>query len=375
MRLDEIETPSLVLDAARMDRNIARMRAQVGRLGVQFRPHVKTAKSIQVTRRMLGAPVGPVAVSTLREAEDCLAHGITDILYAVGVAPGKLPHVLDLRRRGAELAIILDHVEAARAVADFSARHGQRLPALIEIDSDQHRAGVSANGAALLEIGRTLHAGGELRGVMSHAGGSYDCRSRDAIRTVAEAERRETALAAERLRAAGLPCPVVSIGSTPTVTHLGSAAGVTEVRAGVFPFFDLVMAGLEVCGQDDIALSVLTSVIGQQADKGWLIVDAGWMALSRDRGTASHRVDQGYGLVCDEAGRPAGDLVLRETNQEHGIVVHRSGDPARTPMLPIGTRLRVLPNHACATAAQHDRYHVVRGGLDVEETWPRFGGW
>jgi D-serine deaminase-like pyridoxal phosphate-dependent protein len=329
MRLDEIETPSLVLDAARMDRNIARMRAQVGRLGVQFRPHVKTAKSIQVTRRMLGAPVGPVAVSTLREAEDCLAHGITDILYAVGVAPGKLPHVLDLRRRGAELAIILDHVEAARAVADFSARHGQRLPALIEIDSDQHRAGVSANGAALLEIGRTLHAGGELRGVMSHAGGSYDCRSRDAIRTVAE----------------------------------------------VFPFFDLVMAGLEVCGQDDIALSVLTSVIGQQADKGWLIVDAGWMALSRDRGTASHRVDQGYGLVCDEAGRPAGDLVLRETNQEHGIVVHRSGDPARTPMLPIGTRLRVLPNHACATAAQHDRYHVVRGGLDVEETWPRFGGW
>jgi D-serine deaminase-like pyridoxal phosphate-dependent protein len=377
MRLDEIETPALVLDAARMDRNIARVRATVDRLGVRFRPHVKTAKCIEAVRRMVGGPAGPVTVSTLKEAEECLAHGITDILYAVGVSPGKLPHVLDLRRRGADLAVLLDHVEAARAVADFSRRHGDRLPACIEIDSDQHRAGVEAGSPVLLEIGRALHEGGaELRGVLSHAGGSYDCRSIEAIRAVAEAERRETTRAAERLRAAALPCPVVSIGSTPTVIHLDQAAGVTEVRAGVFVFFDLVMAGLAVCRTDEIALSVLASVIGQQRDKGWLITDAGWMAMSRDRGTAGHAVDQGYGLVCDEAGRPLGDLIVRETNQEHGIVGHRSGVPSLTPMLPIGTRLRILPNHACATAAQHDVYRVVRGeGLEVEETWRRFERW
>ncbi len=376
MRLDELETPALVLDVARMERNIARMREHVSGLGVGFRPHVKTGKCIEVTRRMLGAPAGPVTVSTLKEAEDCLAHGITDILYAVGIAPTKLPHVLDLRARGADLVIILDHLDAAEAVAAFSVQHGHRLPALIEIDSDQHRAGVEAGSPALLAIGRALHGGGELRGVMSHAGGSYDCRSVGEIRAMAVTERASAVHAAERLRGAGLPCPIVSVGSTPTITNLSDATGLTEVRAGVFPFSDLVMAGLGVGRQEDIALSVLGSVIGLQPDKGWLIVDAGWMATSRDRGTAKQPDDHGYGVVCDLAGEPLGDLILRDANQEHGIVSHRTGDPAKTPMLPIGSRLRILPNHACATAAQHDRYHVVRGAsAEIEAIWPRMGGW
>jgi D-serine deaminase-like pyridoxal phosphate-dependent protein len=121
---------------------------------------------------------------------------------------------------------------------------------------------------------------------------------------------------------------------------------------------------------------VLTSVIGHRRDRGWAIVDAGWMAMSRDRGTARQSVDQGYGLVCDAAGAPLNDLVLIDANQEHGIVAHRSRDPARLPELPVGTLLRVLPNHACATGAQHDRYHVVSGeDAEVVARWPRFTGW
>jgi D-serine deaminase-like pyridoxal phosphate-dependent protein len=192
---------------------------------------------------------------------------------------------------------------------------------------------------------------------------------------VAEQERSGAVRAAERLRDAGFPSPVVSVGSTPTATFADDVSGVTEVRAGVFVFFDLVMAGLGVCTYDDVALSVLTSVIGHQREKGWTIVDAGWMAMSRDRGTAAQTVDQGYGVVCDAEGRVLPDLIVSGANQEHGIIAHRSGDPARMLDVPVGTLLRILPNHACATAAQHEAYHVLGAAGEVERVWPRFNGW
>jgi D-serine deaminase-like pyridoxal phosphate-dependent protein len=192
---------------------------------------------------------------------------------------------------------------------------------------------------------------------------------------MAERERAAVVRCAEDLRAAGLPCPIVSVGSTPTATYSERLDGVTEVRAGVYMFFDLFMAGLGVCSIDDIALSVLTSVIGHQAERNWIITDAGWMAMSRDRGTAKQRVDQGYGLVCDLGGRPIDDLIVAETNQEHGIVASRSGAAIDLERFPVGTLLRILPNHACATAAQHPQYHVIAGEPVVEATWPRFSGW
>jgi len=169
---------------------------------------------------------------------------------------------------------------------------------------------------------------------------------------------------------------VVSVGSTPTAHYSRDLTGVTEVRAGVFVFFDLVMAGIGVCSIDDIAISVLATVIGHQRDRGWILVDAGWMAMSRDRGTARQEVDQGYGLVCDLQGQPYGDLILADANQEHGIMMLRPGSQAQLPDLPIGTRVRILPNHACATGAQHGGYQVMHMGSSIiEAEWPRFGGW
>jgi D-serine deaminase-like pyridoxal phosphate-dependent protein len=168
----------------------------------------------------------------------------------------------------------------------------------------------------------------------------------------------------------------VSVGSTPTALSATALDGVTEVRAGVYVFFDLVMAGIGVCSAGDVALSVLASVIGHQPGKGWIIVDAGWMAMSRDRGTAKQKVDHGYGAVCDAGGRPIPALWMEAANQEHGIVSMRDGSrpPDLPERFPVGTLLRILPNHACATAAQFDAYRVVEGGA-VVDTWPRFSGW
>ncbi|MPS25790.1 MAG: DSD1 family PLP-dependent enzyme [Alcaligenaceae bacterium] len=377
MQLNELDTPVLVLDRNKMDRNIARLRERLAPFGVALRPHVKTNKSADVTRR-LGPPGTPITVSTLKEAEYFLDHGWTDILYAVGIVPSKLPHVERLARRGATLTIILDNTEAAAATFAYARDHGLQLPVLIEIDTDGHRSGVKPEDPVLLEIAVRLSAregeGAWVAGVLAHAGDSYNCRSTEAIAAMAEQERAGAVRAARRLREAGHAAPVVSVGSTPTAHFARSLDGVTEVRAGVFVFFDLVMNGLGVCLTDDIALSVLCTVIGHQEEKGWLITDAGWMAMSRDRGTARQPVDQGYGLVCDLEGRPLQDLIMIDANQEHGIVRHRA-DPAATPMLPVGTLLRILPNHACATAAQHASYAVVAGDPRVQAHWPRFGGW
>jgi D-serine deaminase-like pyridoxal phosphate-dependent protein len=375
MRLDEIDTPALVLDEGRMTRNIERMRRRLAGLGVAFRPHVKTCKSIEIARLLMPGPGGPITVSTIREAEEFFAHGVTDILYAVGITPGKLRQVAGLRARGCDLTVILDSIEAATAVSAYCRQHGCEIPALIEIDADNHRSGVKPDGADLVPVGRALTGGAEVRGVMTHAGGSYDCRSTDAIAAMAEAERAAVVVAAGRLRAAGLPSRIVSVGSTPTATFVRGLDGVTEVRAGVFVFQDLVMAGLGVCAVEDIALSVLVSVIGHQREKGWLLTDGGWMAVSRDRGTAAQPIDQGYGLALAADGRELPGLVMSGANQEHGILSRRDGRPVDWGRFGLGTRLRILPNHACATAAQHGEYFVVREGTEVVARWPRFGGW
>jgi D-serine deaminase-like pyridoxal phosphate-dependent protein len=375
-RLERLETPCLVLERGRLERNIARMRDHLANLNVTLRPHVKTAKSFDVARLALAGQPGGITVSTLKEAEQFFAHGITDILYAVGITPNKLAHVAELKRRGADITIILDNVESARIVAARGAALGIRFPALIEIDSDGHRSGVKPGDPVLIEIGRILAGGGaQLRGIMTHAGDSYNCDTVEKIRAMAVREHAAVVRCAEQLRAAGLPCPIVSVGSTPTATYSEDLSGVTEVRAGVYMFFDLVMAGLNVCKLDDIAVSVLATVIGHQPDKGWIITDAGWMAMSRDRGTASQKVDQAYGVVCDLAGTPVDDLLVVSTNQEHGIVGRRGGGMLDVSRYPVGTLLRVLPNHACATAAQHDHYHVVDADPQIKAVWPRFSGW
>ena len=113
-------------------------------------------------------------------------------------------------------------------------------------------------------------------------------------------------------------------------------------------FFDLFQAGVGVCRVDEIALSVLATRDRHQPEKGWTITDAGWMAMSRDRGTATQAVDQGYGVVCGLRGAPLADPIVVGANQEHGIVAPRPGSAA-APALPLGARVRVLPNHACAT--------------------------
>ncbi len=372
MKLQDVPTPAVLLDRGRLARNTARMSARAQDHGVALRPHMKTAKSIDVAKRATEGHFGGVTVSTLAEAEYFFDHGIRDLTYAVCVTPDRLPRARALVARGATLHLITDSVPVAKALAAQSS--GSPLSVLIEIDSGEHRTGLPPGSADLLAIGEILHRGpgSTLAGVLTHGGHAYGCDTVHEIREVAEQERRAVVDAAATLREAGLPCPTVSAGSTPTAVHGESYEGLTELRPGVYMFFDLAQLGLGSCSQADLALSVVATVISHRPENGRLVIDAGGLALSKDTGAARMVPDAGYGWLVDPVTQARiGDLRVVAADQEHGYV---EGTAIPYDRLPIGSRVRVLPNHACMTAAAYSTYLVTEGD-DVVARWPRLNGW
>jgi D-serine deaminase-like pyridoxal phosphate-dependent protein len=297
----------------------------------------------------------------------------------VTVLPDKLPRIAALVRRGIKFGVILDELAFAREVSRRAQDLGIVLDVLIELDSGEKRAGVFADSPELLELGRALAElpGTRLEGVLTHAGHSYQCRTIEDVRRVAEEERVVAVAAAERLRAIGLPVPVVSVGSTPTVTHGVNFEGLTEVRCGVYMFGDVMQSEIHSCSRDDIALSVLATVIGHRPQFNTALIDAGALALSKDRSTAAPGLaeDVGFGMVMDISCRQRiPGVTVGHVYQEHGLLVSRGPFPYHA--LPVGSKVRVLPNHACMTAAMYDRYHVVAGNGDQDVvTWARINGW
>lgn len=365
--LSDLQTPALLLDYGKMRANIGRMRQNLG--GAPLRLHCKTCKSVDAALLCQGDKNAPIAVSTLAEAEYFAKAGFTDILYAVGMAPARLERVMALEKDGVSVKIITDNVDTARAIASYAGKHA--FTALLEIDCDGHRGGVDPASRKLIEMASILaHGGQNLAGVLTHAGSAYELPKPDAaaFRALANQENNAVRSAAAKLREAGFPCPITSVGSTPTALFGGNFDGISEVRAGVFLFQDCVQAALGVCDPSDIALSVLCSVIGARQKDGAIIMDAGWTALSQDQGVDFAKY--GYGLVADEQGRILPGVKVCELNQEHGIIKTCGGAP---PLRP-GGLLRILPVHACAAANAFDQYQIIENGK-IKSAWPKCRGW
>lgn len=375
--LDDLLTPALVLDEARLRHNAERMRERAKALGVALRPQMKTAKSAAVARVAFGADpagdtTGPVSVATLREAEYFVDNGFADVSYSVCIVPQKLDPVAALNARGGDIKILTDDEGVARAIAD----DGRAFKVLVEVDCGEHRTGVAPDSGALLEIAKILDSGNNVTvdGVLTHAGHSYKCRTPADMARIAEDERAAAVAAADRLRAAGFACATVSVGSTPTARFAENLAGVTEIRPGVYLLGDLFQAGIGTCGTGDLAASVLASVIAHRPGENALLIDAGGLALSKDRSTQALDDDKGYGLVCDAGtGAPIPGLVVESVHQEHGHVT--AGTPLPFDRLPIGAKVRVLPNHVCMTAAMYDCFNVIDGEGRVTAVWDRCHGW
>lgn len=372
--LDQAATPCAIVELPVFERNAEAMRARASRLGVALRPHVKTHKCVEAAR-IQTAGHGPITVSTAVEAEHFADAGFADILLAVPPAPASADRLAALARRVRRFAVALDDRAAATVLATAAAASATRIGVLLEVDCGHHRTGIDPDGADAMRFAAELAAwpGLDWRGILTHAGQAYDCRDAVEARAVAAQERAVMVAFAGRLRAAGVPVPEVSVGSTPTALAATSLAGVSEIRPGNYAYFDAFQAAIGSCTIDDCAFSVLATVISRHAAQRRIVVDAGALALSKDEGP--RHVDQacGYGVATDPRTRiPIAGARLESLSQEHGVI--QLPRPLADDEWPLGARLRIVPNHSCLAAAMFDRVFVVAGPRLVGK-WSPVRGW
>lgn len=375
MHLDslEIRTPSLLLDLARVRRNAERLSEVACLNKVRLRPHVKTHKCIEVARIQTAGHDGAITVSTLAEARVFAKHGFSDITYAVPIERGKFGEAIGILNSGVKLNLLTDDADTVKALDAAAGEVGVRFDVFVKIDCGTHRVGVEPHTAEAVEIPRLIADAKNLdfAGILTHAGHSYNAKSKDEIVKIARHERDSMVELAERLRAQSIEVPTVSIGSTPTMSVIDHLDGIDEIRPGNYIFFDAFQATLGSCTSADTALTVLTAVIHKDRTRRKLVVDAGAIALSKDRGPVGLDPACGYGHVLDLDGNETG-LRVTGLSQEHGEIV--AEDDTLIERVKVGDRLHVLANHSCLTAAQHSFYNVVEDGKMVAR-WERFGGW
>ena len=406
MHLDLL-TPALLLDRAVLERNLAAMAAKARSLGVRLRPHIKTHKCLEIAWLQRAAGAEGITVATLAEARSFADSGFDDITHAFPLDQGKIGPALKLARElalrrssgqalrqssgqalrrspgqalrqssgqalrqssGQGLRLTLDDLAVAQALEQAAADRDQEVHVWLKVDCGYHRAGMDPDSVAAFELVRYLHNAPHLTfdGLLTHAGHGYKAASRQEMRAIAAQERDVMTEFATRLRAANLAVPTVSIGSTPTLSVEQDLPGIDEIRPGNYVFYDRTQAALGSCQLTDCAVTVLTTVVSHQPGRHQVVVDAGALALSHDPGPVHLDEQPVKGVVLTDAAHLTVHPTLRVValSQEHGII--QGAGATDLEGLEVGTQLRILPNHACLTAALFDEYKVVQGGQVVD---------
>ncbi|MFB0516593.1 MAG: alanine racemase [Candidatus Neomarinimicrobiota bacterium] len=369
MHVCDLPTPALLLDLETLQHNLDTMAARARSLGVALRPHIKTHKCVEIARMQRDRGAQGLTVATLVEAGIFAAAGFNDITYAFPLEPGKVDRALNLAER-VTLRLTLDDLSTAEALETAAASRGQEVHVWIKVDCGYHRAGVDPTGDYAVQLARFLSGAAHLRfdGLLTHAGHAYHAASQEQLETIASQERDVLVRLADRLRADGTAVSMVSIGSTPTVSVVSNLESVQEIRPGSYVFYDRTLLVLGSCRLQDCALTVLASVVSNQPNSNWLVMDAGALALSLDPGPSHLEEKASKGAVVSETTPLAirSSLLVGALSQEHGII--QGSSPEDLADLSVGSRVRILPNHSCLTAALFDRYAVVKG-QEVLDHW------
>lgn len=340
----DLETPTVVLDREILERNIARMAADMGERGLALRPHVKTHKIPEIARLQLAAGAVGLTVATVGEAEVFVEHGADDVFvaYPLWLTEQRAQRVRALAER-ARLAIGVDSSTAAARAGSLLS--GSGVEVLVEVDSGHHRSGVDPERA--VEVATAARdAGLRVVGAFTFPGHSY---GPDAATAAARDEREALERSRDLLTAAGFEVSRLSGGSTPSIRATGPG-GATEVRPGVYVFGDAQQWELGQCTPAEIALTVLATVVSAHPDR--VILDAGSKVLGADRPAWM----PGHGRLLDHP-----EARVTALSEHHATVVG--------PNLPgVGALVRVVPNHVCTVLNLVDEVAVVRAGA-VEERW------
>jgi D-serine deaminase-like pyridoxal phosphate-dependent protein len=374
--LEELDTPCLILDKSLLEKNCFKARKKCLELNTILRPHVKTPKSIEIAKIALDNQEGPITVSTLNEAEYFASAGFKDILYAVCIIPKKLKRLNFIQQKySCLIRMVIDSVFVAQEILNYSKLHNANFEILIEIDCGEGRSGLFHQDQKIRDISRVFAENDQtnLIGVLTHAGHSYSTKDKNEILSISNIERAEALASIKNFSNFNKMSPVISVGSTPTMFLASNLDGISEIRAGIYMFWDLAQASRGICKIEEIAISVLASVIGHNHQRKRIIIDAGSLALSKDVSANNFMKEAGYGLVCNpDTGIPFDGLNVSEVHQEHGSIDVQTTDWFEN--FPIGSLVRILPNHACLTCAAHEKYNVLENE-QITESWSRTNGW
>lgn len=358
-RIDDLDTPVLVIDRPRMDANIRAMADRMREAGIALRPHFKTSKMVEVARRQADAGVVGFTCATLAEVEALLDGGFTDVFWAHAPAtPMKRRRLIEANRRG-RVVVGLDSVELVQLLAAEAADAGVTIPVRLEVDTGLRRTGVTGDEAVRIAQAVDALPGVELDGVYMHEGQLAAVRGgRDELRRSGAEASAALVAVADRIRAAGIAVPTVSVGSTPGWDSAPFVDGVTEARPGTYVFFDANQWRLASATTAQCALHLHATVISAVRPHE-VAIDAGIKALSSD---GSNR-DATFGVVVDEQGVPVPGIEFARAYEEHGVIEGPGTDGMR-----VGDRVRILPNHACGVVNMWSRIAVV-DDTEVVDRW------
>ena len=362
----DLETPAVVLDRAVLRANIDAVQEKARRHGLSLRPHIKTHKSLEIGRMQMAAGACGITAARVDEALVFARGGFASVTLAQPLmTPAKLDRLLiECRDLGVDLRLIVDSLEGLDLLAARAREHGTGPGVFVKIDVGLHRCGLGESDPAVAGLAGRIHASPDLRwcGLLSHAGQSYGAADAAEVDAIAAEERRILLAVSGRLAQQGLPVPELSVGSTPTVLASEEFSGLTEIRPGNYVFMDHTPLRLGLIDPRQVALSLLATIISRNDE--YFITDAGSKSLTSDQGAHGLQGAPGYGTaytLADFPGRTS-PLTVAKLSEEHGFV------PRASAYLPLGSRLRIVPNHSCPVANLARSYAVVDGD-EVTETW------
>ncbi len=354
--IEDIDTPALLVDYTILERNIRRLQASSDAAGIAVRPHMKAHKTPQVGQMQLRAGAIGLSCAKIGEAEAMADAGVEELLIANCIlGEAKMRRLVALARRVPRLLVAVESIESAEQIDAALSADGMKIDTVIEFDIGSGRAGVQPE-RGLEFAGRIAEYGAlNIVGIMGYAGGlMYAAHTEQERLDAAAEEGRRLAAVASELRAAGVRIDIVSGGGTPTAGRYQRDCGLTEVRCGTYCLNDHNQVDLGACAVDDVAATVLSTVVAVPADDR-IILDAGSKSLDQAVGDLT----EGYGWL---KGYEGGNI--NKINDEHGYVDrHRLvGD------LRLGQKVEVIPPRICTCLNLYDDMHVVEGGR-VRDVW------
>lgn len=353
--LSEIDTPQMLLDKGRLENNIQHISQLADAQNVKVRPHIKTHKSIEIFQLQQDAGAVGITASKTEEALTFIENGVKSVTVAYPlVVESKLDRLI-AASRDVDLRLIVDSFAGVETISRVATRHNKTVDIFLKIDVGLHRCGVTEDNPHLVELATAIDAapGLHLIGLLSHAGHVYGAPTADDVRNSAREECHILNRVRDTLEANGLQISEVSVGSTPTVLASDTYDGITEIRPGNYAFMDRTPLRFSLIGLNQIALTVLATVVSANSD--YFIIDTGSKTLSTDQGAHGITGMEGFGLAypLNRFGEQSGEMIIAKLSEEHGFVVRRDFD------LPIGAKIRVVPNHSCVVANLADTYAVV----------------